>query len=120
MDIPDLQKTFKGEISTDSAVLDGASRDASLFEMRPKMVVYPTDSTDVQALVKWVNTHKAEDPTLSITVRAAGTCMSGGPLNESIIMDTTRHMAGRNTRTKSPAASSIVSPKTRRRWYATV
>lgn len=90
----ELQKIIKGDIATDSATLDKASRDASLFELRPQMVVYPKDSADVQALVKWVAEHKKSDPTLSITVRAAGTCMSGGPLNESIIMDTTRYMAG--------------------------
>lgn len=90
----ELKKIFKGDIATDSATLDKASRDASLFELRPQMVVYPRDSADVQALVKWVAEKKKEDPTLSITVRAAGTCMSGGPLNESIIMDTTRYMAG--------------------------
>jgi FAD/FMN-containing dehydrogenase len=90
----ELQKIFKGDIATDSATLDKASRDASLFEMRPQMVVYPKDSADVQALVKWVAEKKKDDPTLSITVRAAGTDMSGGALGESIIMDTTRYMQG--------------------------
>ena len=90
----ELKKILKGDIATDPATLDKASRDASLFEMRPQMVVYPKDSSDVQALVKWVAEKKKEDPTLSITVRAAGTCMSGGALGESIIMDTTRYMAG--------------------------
>lgn len=90
----ELQKIIKGEIATDEATLDKVSRDASLFEMRPQMVVYPKDSADVQALVKWVAEKKKEDPTLSITVRAAGTDMSGGALGESIIMDTTRYMQG--------------------------
>lgn len=90
----ELQKIFKGDIATDSTTLDKASRDASLFEMRPQMVVYPKDSADVQALVKWVAEKKKDDPTLSITVRAAGTDMSGGALGESIIMDTTRYMQG--------------------------
>ncbi len=90
----ELQKIIKGDIATDTATLDKASRDASLFEMRPQMVVYPKDSADVQALVKWVAEKKKEDPTLSITARAAGTCMSGGSINESIIMDTTRYMMG--------------------------
>lgn len=90
----DIKKFFAGDVATDTATLDKASRDASLFEMRPMMVVYPKDSADVQALVKWVADKKKDDPTLSITVRAAGTCMSGGPLNESIIVDTTRYMTG--------------------------
>ncbi len=92
--LEELKKTFKGDIATDTASLDKASRDASLFEMRPTVVVFPKDSADVQSLVKLVAEKKITDPTLSVTVRAAGTCMSGGPLNESIIMDTTRYMAG--------------------------
>ncbi len=90
----ELKKIIKGEVDDSKATLDKASRDASLFEIRPQVVVYPRDSADVQALVRWVNDHKKDDPTLSITVRAAGTDMSGGAINDSIIMDTTRYMAG--------------------------
>ncbi len=90
----EIKKFFKGDVATDTETLDKASRDAGLFEMRPQVVVYPRDSADVQALVKWVAEKKNDDPTLSITARAAGTCMSGGAINESIIMDTTRYMTG--------------------------
>jgi FAD/FMN-containing dehydrogenase len=90
----DLQKILKGEVVDDTATLDKASRDASLFEMRPTMVVYPKDSSDVQSLVRFVADHKEEDPNLSITVRAAGTDMSGGAINDSIIVDTTKYMTG--------------------------
>ena len=90
----DLKKIVKGDVDTSTEALDKASRDASLFEMRPQVVVFPKDSADIQAVVKYVAEHKKKDPSLSITMRAAGTCMSGGPLNESIIMDTTRYMQG--------------------------
>jgi FAD/FMN-containing dehydrogenase len=58
----------------------------------PKLVVFPKDSTDIQNLVKWVEQNKKNDSTLSITIRAAGSCMSGGPLGESIIVDVMKHM----------------------------
>ncbi len=90
----DLKKIIKGDVDTSSAALDKASRDASLFEMRPQVVVFPKDSADIQAVVKYVAEQKKNDPSLSITMRAAGTDMSGGALGESIIMDTTRYMAG--------------------------
>lgn len=94
MDIQALRKVFSGDVSTDSAILDKASRDASLFEMRPQLVVFPRTSADVQVLVKWAAENKKNDSSLSITARAAGTCMSGGSINESVIMDTTRYMQG--------------------------
>lgn len=90
----DLSKIFKGEIADDEATLAAMSKDASLFLVRPKLVVYPKDGADVKALVKYVADKKREMPDLSITMRSAGTDMSGGPLNESIIADVTRHMTG--------------------------
>jgi FAD/FMN-containing dehydrogenase len=58
----------------------------------PKLVAYPMDAEDLGALVKWVSENKEYDPGLSITIRSAGSCMSGGPLNESIIVDVMKHM----------------------------
>ena len=84
----EIKKFFKGEVFDDDQTLESYSRDASLFKVRPKLVVYPQDSGDLQTLVKWVG----ENPGNSLTIRAAGTDMSGGPLNESIIADVTRHM----------------------------
>ncbi len=68
------------------------SHDASLLEVRPLVVLFPRDSTDVRSLVKWVNENKEKYPELSITARCAGTDMSGGAIGESIILDFTRYM----------------------------
>src|SRR3989344_5206547 len=87
-----LKKSFKGDIDEQPATLDAYSHDASLFEIRPQVVVFPKDSDDVKAVVKFVNENKASDPTLSITARSAGTDMSGAALGASIIMDFTRYM----------------------------
>lgn len=83
-----LQKFFRGEVDDSGDTLSKYSHDASLLEVRPKVVVYPLDSEDVKALVKWVG----EQAGISITARCAGTDMSGGAIGESIIMDFTRHM----------------------------
>ncbi|HVS79610.1 MAG TPA: FAD-binding oxidoreductase [Candidatus Paceibacterota bacterium] len=90
----DISKFFKGDIDDSAETLDKYSRDASLLEVRPKLVVFPKDSADIQALVKYVNEKKSEYPDLSITARAAGSDMSGGPLNESIILEMCRYMHG--------------------------
>lgn len=90
----ELIKIVKGDVEDTSSALDTYSHDASLLEVRPKIVVFPKDAQDVKAVVKFVSENKKHDATLSVTVRAAGTCMSGGPLNESIILDVTRYMKG--------------------------
>src|SRR5436190_1446821 len=90
--IDSLKKVFGGDVDLSDATLKEHSRDASLFEIRPEAVLYPRNSGDVSAVVKWVNENKDKYPTLSITARSAGTDMTGGPLNQSIILDFIRYM----------------------------
>lgn len=93
--IRSLQKVFTGDIEYSNEVLTKYSRDASMFVVRPQMVVFPKNSNDVKSLMQWVNAQNQElglDEQLSITVRSAGTCMSGGAINHSIIVDVTRYM----------------------------
>lgn len=90
----EIREEIQGDVITDDAVLKSHSHDASLFEVRPTAVIFPKDAHDIKAIVKYVDDHKAEHPELSITARAAGTCMSGGPLGESIILDVSRYMQG--------------------------
>ena len=86
-----LKPDFKGDIDSVETTLETYSHDASLFEIKPKVVVYPKDTEDIKTLVKWVNAHKQEDPTLSLTPRAAGTDMTGGSIGSSIIVDFIRY-----------------------------
>src|SRR3989338_6515094 len=87
----DLAAIVAGEVEDDPKTLDEYSRDASLFAVRPEVVVFPKSAEDVRAVVRYVRDHKAERLGLSITGRAAGSDMTGGPLNESIILSFTRH-----------------------------
>lgn len=84
----DLQKIIKGEIWNDDGVLSKYSHDASLFEVKPQIIVAPKDSEDIQNLVKFANKHK----NISLTVRAGGTDMTGGDLGESVIVDVAKHL----------------------------
>ncbi len=88
----EILKFFKGDVEDGEETLLKYSHDASIFNVRPKVVVFPKDSLDVQNLVKWVNENKLKYPELSITARCAGTDMSGGAVGESIILDFTRYM----------------------------
>ncbi len=78
---------FNGDIDTSDKSLNFYSHDASLFEIKPKLVVAPKDSSDVQKLVALVAEQKKSNPELSLTARSAGTDMSGGAINDSIIVD---------------------------------
>jgi len=78
---------FEGEILSDSADLISYENDTSLFEVKPALAVKPKNIDDIKKIVSLVSNKKVEDPSLSLTARAAGTGMAGGALNDSIIVD---------------------------------
>ncbi len=93
IDINEIKKIIGGEVLNDVETLKKYSRDASIFDVRPEVVVFPKDLGDVQNLVKYVGAQKKHNPNISLTARSAGTDMSGGPLNESIIADFAKYFS---------------------------
>lgn len=86
-----LRAVFSGEISTDIRVRRHFSRDASIYEQLPHLVLAPKNSKDIQNLVSFVTKHKTLYPSLAITPRAAGTDMSGAAIGHSLIVDMLPH-----------------------------
>lgn len=83
---------FEGEIDDSVETRDLYSHDASLFEMMPQLVVMPKHSQDVERLVRATNECRATIPGLSLTARSAGTCMSGGTVNDSVVVSYGKYM----------------------------
>lgn len=81
-----LEEKFKGDVATDEETLMTYSHDTSLFEVKPQVVVTPKDAEDIKTLIQFVTKHKKTHPELSLTGRSAGTDMSGGSINDSIIV----------------------------------
>jgi len=102
-----LQPFIKGEIDDTDTSRELYSHDASLFELRPQVIVAPKDVDDVKNIVKFVNKHKKSTPSLYITARSAGTDMSGGAIGESIMVDFTKHF---NQVERVSATSANVQP----------
>lgn len=89
--VEEIKKVVKGEVAVDEETLKKYSHDASLFEIKPQVVVFPKDSEDVKNLVKYASEKKTQSPTLSLTARSGGTDMTGGPLTESVVLDFTKY-----------------------------
>ncbi len=87
----ELQNIIKGEISSDEKELSVYSHDASIFEVRPSVVVHPKDTEDIKNLIKWIVANKNSNKELSLTARSGGTDMTGGALSDSIILDFAMH-----------------------------
>lgn len=98
---------FEGDIDITDVTRDVYSHDASLFEIRPQAIIFPKHAKDVQLAVSAVAAHKKHDPSLSLTARSAGTDMSGGAINDSVIMDFSKYFT---TIHKVTATSAHVQP----------
>ena len=86
------KRKFSGDIEDAPETLEFYSHDASMFELKPKLVIAPKTADDVAAAVQIVAERKAHDAHLSLTARSAGTDMSGAAINDSIIVDFNRHL----------------------------
>jgi len=88
----DVEGLIKGEVDDTPLVREFYSHDASMFELVPEVVVAPKDSEDIQKLVRYVSDEKKKGIShISLTARSAGTDMTGGAINQSIVMDMTKH-----------------------------
>jgi len=82
----ELQSLISGEVLDDAETKVKYSKDASIFEITPQVVVYPKNSEDVKNIVKFATKNH-----LSITPRSGGTDMSGAAVGDSIVVDMTRY-----------------------------
>ncbi len=87
-----LQSVMKGEVADDAVTLETMSKDTSLFQVMPQLVVYPKDTADVQAIVKVIRAAREGGAHVALAARAGGTDMSGGPLTTGVVVSFTEHM----------------------------
>ncbi len=86
-----IKSFFKGDVEFDDKTLSQYSHDASLFEVKPQLVVFPRDVQDVERLVAYVADLRTKGFDVSLTGRSAGTDMTGGSLSQSIVVVFTRY-----------------------------
>lgn len=83
---------IQGDAVNDDATLVQHSRDTSIFERRPQLVVFPKSAEDVSAVVKFVRDERERGGDLSVAARSAGTDMTGGDLTSGIMLSFTKYM----------------------------
>ena len=92
MHAKDLANLIDGDVSVQDIDREKVARDTSLFYVKPEIVIYPKSASDISHIVSDVHRIKEKGQDISITMRSAGTCMTGGPLSQSIVVDTSRYM----------------------------
>ena len=86
-----IKAQFSGEIDESPKTLNAYRHDASIFDITPKAIIFPKTAEDIEVLMRWATAEKQKDSSVSLTARSAGTDMSGGAVNDSVIVDFTRY-----------------------------
>lgn len=87
-----IARVIKGDVADDVETLKKYSRDTSIFERTPALVVFPKNADDVISVVKYAHDAALRGEKVSIAARSAGTDMTGGPLTDSISLVFTKYM----------------------------
>lgn len=87
----ELEQNIQSEVCVDEKVLIENSRDTSIFQIKPQIVVYPKEVSDIQNTIRIIERRKKEGENIALTGRSAGTCMSGGSLTEGVILSCVGH-----------------------------
>ncbi len=83
----DLRGLVDGEVRCDDVFVQMYASDASIYEIEPRAVVRPRNTTDVVATVQYARANG-----LPIHPRGAGTGVSGGCLGRGIVLDCSHGM----------------------------
>lgn len=88
----EIKKLIDGDVDDSEETLNTYSTDASIFCVKPSLVVFPKSAEDIKKLVKFTTAQKKKGRNISLTARSAGTDMTGGPLSESIVLVFTKYL----------------------------
>jgi len=92
---------IRGDLHTDSKVLDRFSRDMSAYRIVPTLVVEPRDESDVLRTIRF-----ARDEGLSIVSRSGGSDLSGASIGSGIVLNFKKYF----NRLISEGEESVVEP----------
>jgi len=87
-----LQEHLAGEVLTSESARNYFSTDASVFEVKPKIIVYPRNTSDVRKTNRFSWQLAERGKILPVTSRGKGSDVSGAAIGEGIILVFPAHM----------------------------
>lgn len=87
-----LQEHLAGEVLTSESARNYFSTDASVFEVKPKIIVYPRNTSDVRKTSRFTWQLAERGKILPITARGKGSDVSGAAIGEGIVLVFPAHM----------------------------
>ena len=90
--LKDLTSQISGEVTTSDQAREYFSTDGSIFTVKPELVIYPRNETDVVNTVKFLNWQAQEGKVTGLTARGKGTDQGGGALGNGVVLVFPAHM----------------------------
>ncbi len=87
-----LQEHLAGEVLTSESARGFFSTDASVFELKPRIIVYPRNTSDVRKTNRFSWQLAERGKILPITARGKGSDVSGAAIGEGIVLVFPAHM----------------------------
>jgi FAD/FMN-containing dehydrogenase len=87
-----LQEHLVGEVTDSLDVRRYFSRDASILQLTPSVVVYPANENDIRKTTRFAWQLAERDRVLPITARGGGSDTSGAAIGQGVVMVFTAHM----------------------------
>ena len=87
-----LQQHIVGEVTTSEDALKYFSTDGSIFQVMPKVVVYPRNTSDVRKVARFAWQLAERGRVVPITARGKGTDQGGAAIGSGIMMVFPAHM----------------------------
>lgn len=87
-----LQSHIRGEILDSDAVREYFSTDASILTIKPNIIVYPRDTTDIRKVARFAWQLAEKGHSIPLTARGAGTDQTGAAIGKGIIMVLPAHL----------------------------
>ncbi len=85
--VDDLERLVDGDVRFDSYSRQLYATDASIYEVTPIGVVFPTSTADVAGVVEY-----CAEREIPVLPRGGGTSLAGQTVNEAVVLDFTRYM----------------------------
>jgi len=83
----EIEQAIQGDVKWDKETLEAYSTNQSMYRVKPLLVTFPKDETDVIKIVKI-----ARKWNIPLTPRSGGTSLAGASLNRGIIIDFKQYM----------------------------
>ena len=87
-----LNEHILGEVTSNKSVLERFSRDGSILNIKPELVVSPRTTNDIRKVARFSWQLAEKGHIMPITVRGSGSDRTGGAIGKGIIINTLAHL----------------------------